>query len=320
MDHPEARIARRLVQRLELSPPVDIKSLVHSYAELSFKKIPEACIDGICLNLKVSGKRPTVIVNSDNPPNRKRFTLAHELGHILIPWHLGSIIDNLDVEESSTIYDYWQMEKEANTFAAEVLMPYEWVDNLTDDVENLAESHKTIAQDCEVSGLAAALRLISFFEPGVVYAVTSGGAVEYSGRSEGTIASALPWNTPFSPKSYSYAQDHHTAKLGTSTLHWWILPSEVPVEDVDSRTWRELVDRIVSDICKSDDDARKLKQSVNGVMGYANSMAKRSSNYSPDAVASASFQRFFDRSEYKAFVAHRDFKTYVFKRSQSFFS
>jgi len=100
VDRPEVRIARRLVERLALTPPVNIKSLVRSYADLSFRHIPEPGVDGICLNLKVPGKRPKVVVNSGNPTTRKRFTLAHELGHILIPWHLGSIIDNLDVPET----------------------------------------------------------------------------------------------------------------------------------------------------------------------------------------------------------------------------
>jgi hypothetical protein len=36
-------------------------------------------VDGICLDLKVPGKRPTVLINADQPPRRKRFTLAHEV-------------------------------------------------------------------------------------------------------------------------------------------------------------------------------------------------------------------------------------------------
>jgi hypothetical protein len=320
LDRPEARLARRLIKRLGLTPPIDIKSLVRSYADLSFKHIPEPGVDGICLNLKVPGKRPKVIVNSGNPTNRQRFTLAHELGHILIPWHLGSIIDNLDVPDSPALLDYWSMEKEANSFAAEVLMPLEWMDKLTDDADDLAETHKTVVQACEVSGLAAALRLASFFDPGVVYAVVSSGAVDYSGRSEGTIAPVLPWGSPFDPESYSYAEGHSTARLGNSTLHWWLLPSKVAADDADDRTWREILDQIVSDVCDSDDDAKQLKQSVNGVAGYANSTAKRKPGYSPATVASACFQRFFDRSEYKEFTEHPDFKAYVSKRSQSFFS
>lgn len=319
MDRPEARIARRLVERLGLAPPIDIKSLVRSYADLSFKPIPEPGVDGICLNLKVPGKRPKVVVNSGNPANRKRFTLAHELGHILIPWHLGSIIDNLDVPETSGVVDYWAMEREANTFAAEVLMPFEWMDKLTDDSACLAKAHQTVAQECEVSGLAAALRLSSFFVPGVVYASVNHGTVDYSGRSEGTIAQSLQWGSHFDPKSYSYADDHSTAKLGSSTLHWWLLPSEVLVEDNDHRTWRELLDQIVSDICGSEAEAKKLRRSVNGVAAFANSTAKRQPNYGPDSVASACFQRFYDRPEYKAFTQHADFKAYVSKRSQSFF-
>lgn len=320
MDSPEALLARRLVRKLDLSPPVDIESLVVNYAELVFAKIPEPNVDGICLNLKLPGKSPKVIVNSDNPATRKRFTLAHELGHILIPWHLGSIIDNVDLLDFSSSTNYWEMEKEANTFAAHLLMPNFWIDRLLDDEEDLAAVHKTIAKDCGVSGLAAAIRMSSFLMPGVVYAAEKDGVIQYSGRSEGTVAPSLPWGHPFRPQSYAYASEHNKAKYGDTKLHWWVLPSEISIDDTDSRSWREILNKILSDICDSDQAATKLKQSVNGVAAFANSTAKQSQNYSPDSVASACIQRFNDRDEYKKFTAHPDFEAYVRRRSEAFFS
>ena len=56
--------ARRLVEKYELSPPVDVESLVRKYADLVFASIPFEGADGISLNLKVSGKTTRVIVNS----------------------------------------------------------------------------------------------------------------------------------------------------------------------------------------------------------------------------------------------------------------
>jgi Zn-dependent peptidase ImmA (M78 family) len=320
LNPPEALLARRLIEKLDLSPPIDIKSLVERYAELVFAKIPEPNVDGICLNLKVPGKSPKVIVNSANPSTRKRFTLAHELGHILIPWHLGSIIDNVDLSDSSPSNSYWGMEKEANSFAAELLMPHVWVDQLLDDEEDLAAAHKAIAEDCGVSGLAAAIRMSSFLELGVVYAAEQNGVIQYSGKSEGTVAPSLPWGHLFDSESYAYASDHKIVKYGDAKLHWWVLPSEISIDVADVRSWREILNKILSDICSSDQAAGKLKQSVNGVAAFANSTAKRSQKYSPDSVASACIQRFKDRDEYKEFTDHPDFEAYVQKRSKAFFS
>lgn len=54
---------------------------------------------------------PIIFINKDIPGDRMRFTLAHELGHILM--------HKVSLEEEQT------MEKEANAFASEFLIPLE---------------------------------------------------------------------------------------------------------------------------------------------------------------------------------------------------
>jgi Zn-dependent peptidase ImmA (M78 family) len=56
------------------------------------------------------GKYPVIVVNANFSLERKRFTLLHELGHILM---------NLPQEKESDI------EKYCNSFAAELLLPME---------------------------------------------------------------------------------------------------------------------------------------------------------------------------------------------------
>ena len=82
---PETNLARRIIDKYSLSPPVDIRSMVEAYARLTFVHIPFDDIDGVSLNLKTRDKSTHVIVNSASAPSRQRFTMAHELGHILIP-------------------------------------------------------------------------------------------------------------------------------------------------------------------------------------------------------------------------------------------
>ncbi|MCM1183543.1 MAG: ImmA/IrrE family metallo-endopeptidase [Roseburia sp.] len=55
---------------------------------------------------------------------RKKFTIAHELGHFYIPWH-SELIFGCDIKEMDFENDYTPREKEANLFAAELLMPEE---------------------------------------------------------------------------------------------------------------------------------------------------------------------------------------------------
>ena len=77
---------------------------------------------------KISGvlkKQKKVIgINKNHPPLRKRFSTAHELGHYL----LGHEIDNNHEEVVDQTFDRpIPQEKEANIFAADILMPKEWV-------------------------------------------------------------------------------------------------------------------------------------------------------------------------------------------------
>lgn len=55
---------------------------------------------------------PVIIINREYSNDRKRFTLAHELGHIV-----------MHISDEIAIPDYRDVEKEANLFAAEFLMP-----------------------------------------------------------------------------------------------------------------------------------------------------------------------------------------------------
>lgn len=61
-------------------------------------------IDG--LTLRPAGMRPVIFLNKDRPADRMRFSLAHEFGHVVLH-----------------PFPYEEMEKEANEFAAELLMP-----------------------------------------------------------------------------------------------------------------------------------------------------------------------------------------------------
>jgi Zn-dependent peptidase ImmA (M78 family) len=61
---------------------------------------------------------PLIIVNKNYPNDRKRFTIAHELGHLI-----------LHNENYFPVSEYRDKEKEANDFASEFLMPEESIKN-----------------------------------------------------------------------------------------------------------------------------------------------------------------------------------------------
>jgi Zn-dependent peptidase ImmA (M78 family)/DNA-binding XRE family transcriptional regulator len=71
---------------------------------IGFSKFGGASVSGV--TFKVTGRPPLILLNSAHPADRMRFTLAHELGHLVM--HRFPTGD---------------MEREANEFASALLMP-----------------------------------------------------------------------------------------------------------------------------------------------------------------------------------------------------
>lgn len=154
-------MARKIIQKHSLTIPFDLDNLVNQYAKVIYKTIPINDVDGVCLNLKKPGKIPIVIVNQQSPRVRQRFTLAHELGHIIIPWHLGTFVDDIDFSKGASSFDnqYENIEKEANRFASELLMPFEWIYSLFKDNPDPEFLIFKVCHEWGVSEMAARIRV-----------------------------------------------------------------------------------------------------------------------------------------------------------------
>ena len=84
----DTNLARRVLKKYKLEPPINVRELATRYAKIEVFSLL-LNVDGVSLHIKSKGRKPTIILNDNRPPTRKRFTLAHEIGHILIPWHIG---------------------------------------------------------------------------------------------------------------------------------------------------------------------------------------------------------------------------------------
>ncbi len=109
-----------------------------------------------------------VYVNADDPPSRKRFTIAHELGHFIL--HLtdreGEYIDDSDnfrvpVEPDAEWTPERRHEWEANVFAAALLMDSDLVRQKWREIRHI----DGMASWFQVSPTAMAIRLQSLGVP-----------------------------------------------------------------------------------------------------------------------------------------------------------
>ncbi len=140
-------------------PPVPVERIVRLRGlRVQTQKIPASDISGFLFR---RGSEAVIGVNSFHSSARQRFTIAHELGHILLhapgpgEFHVDRGFDvKFRDQRSSKGTD--AEEREANLFAAELLMPREFI---AKDIE--AACQVDLVDDKFVKGLARRYRVSS---------------------------------------------------------------------------------------------------------------------------------------------------------------
>lgn len=111
-----------LSENFVLTPPVDPFELAGNYGlKFSVAIFEDDTISGY---LNLSEKR--IYLNANDPLPRQVFTAAHEFGHFVLGHKISG---GVDVLYRKAIGDHQndQKEKEANAFAAELLVPEEFI-------------------------------------------------------------------------------------------------------------------------------------------------------------------------------------------------
>ena len=145
----EVDYARSLFRYIDMkSPPVNIQRLLELLdVKLMYEDFEQ--LNGIALK---SPKSKLIVVNKNLPETRMRFTIAHELGHIIMP-HRKKYY--LCVPGKNRL-----MERSANKFAAEILMPQPMVKYLWNKFKHNPEHRiEAMAHALKVSKAALFPRL-----------------------------------------------------------------------------------------------------------------------------------------------------------------
>lgn len=161
-------IARRYIERKGLHVPVDIIHEVEEMADIIEQTLPGE-VDACCIESR--GQRPCILINPSISESRRRFTLAHELGHLVIPWHTGAVFCTCDSIKMITDNEYGIMENEANAFAAEIMMPSEYVQGIIKQIEpfDIETAITQISSFTQMSVSAVFYRLVSLLPIGFAF-------------------------------------------------------------------------------------------------------------------------------------------------------
>jgi transcriptional regulator with XRE-family HTH domain len=118
--------ARELLDRCGIrQPPVDLEDVVRS---LGVPLIEWPFLNALSALIVDVGEGDYVIgVNQGHHPNRKRFSVAHELGHAVLRHPAGYYLEFFDAEVGEPPNFRYADEREANGFAAALLMDERWL-------------------------------------------------------------------------------------------------------------------------------------------------------------------------------------------------
>lgn len=118
-------LTQQVREAFKLDNRVSLEELKRAAAERNIH-VFDWCLPSKISGLSYRGQFTVIIINRDHPTGRRLFTLAHELGHVL--FHLPGGEKGSETEVSYFASNRDPKEKEANAFAAELLMPTEQVE------------------------------------------------------------------------------------------------------------------------------------------------------------------------------------------------
>jgi len=115
----------------------------------------------------------------------QRFSVAHELGHYFLPGHIDAVLGINDTHESRAGFvSSDNYEREADQFAAELLMPENLFRRALKSCEDGLVGIEQLAMQCGASLTATAIRYTKFASIPVAIVVSSGHRVDFCFLSE----------------------------------------------------------------------------------------------------------------------------------------
>ena len=230
---------------------------------------PMGGCDGWCIT---DGDRAVIRLNSSGSPKRKRFTLAHELGHLIlgVPAMIGESLAEMLSSDNDD-------EKRVNAFAAELLIPRDIVASSIKEIPVISTALKRLAKDANVSEVSVALRVanraleLGLVNASVVHFDGSGIKWQWSRtlRMSNDTAHQLlnaasesaptPFRMEHSDGNIAVASLIENSFFGSATLFTQLLPPELGNSVTSDERRRELEARLLTD--------PGLKHRMNGIIG-----------------------------------------------------
>jgi Zn-dependent peptidase ImmA (M78 family) len=236
---PDGLVLKILQAEPNLPIPVPIEELARSLDIIRIEELTTQGFEGGLIT-DVAKSEGVILVNAAAHPRRRRFTIAHELGHFLIPTHVvpaeGRFLCSANDLRLQTIKEQdrrARMEVEANRFAARILMPkpalmLELERRKEPDLQHIPQ----LARHFDVSKEPAARAYAEFNEMPIAILVTKDGRVLRGYKSFKFPKLAQPFGQSI-PKGSIYFRNKFQLSIAsdveeTGAEHWLETRWDVP--------------------------------------------------------------------------------------------
>jgi len=196
-----AAYARALARELPREP-ADLFRLAPRLG-LEIREVNADGFDGALIRARELPLGAIVIRKSFREAGRKNFTLAHEIGHFLLPGHDQTELICTKADVGNWGEESKEIEREADEFAAELLMPGAYVQRIIRSAAPSLQLIEKIARRFHTSLSAAAWRYCHLAKEQCAVVWSTEGRIDWSKRSE-TFAFSPRKGTPIQKSTFAF--------------------------------------------------------------------------------------------------------------------
>ena len=218
---PEQLVDEILKQNPSLPLPVPIEDLARL---AGISKIEASTSDGFegALISNPEKSEGAIFYNANRPLPRRRFTIGHELGHFLLPWHRQTSFNCTSDDISSRANADWEIQ--ANQFSAELLMPRQLVKKRLVANKDPELAHITaLSDEFATSFEMTARRMTELSEYACAIVFSKDNQVRYSVKSEYfTEQLCVRKGNALPSKSFSRQKETDPEEWAELDATWWL--------------------------------------------------------------------------------------------------
>jgi Zn-dependent peptidase ImmA (M78 family) len=221
---PETLLAAILKHHPDWRAPVQVDALARSVGIQEFRDLTN---DGFvsALMADIEKTQGIILCAAGLPEQRRRFAIAHALGHFLIKAQRGDRqCSSRDLGESRRDTEHRKEEMQANRFAAGLLMPKPWFVEFVDGLGKPTVTHlPTIAAAYDVSLEAAVSRYADLTQAMCAFVFVRGGIVRYARPSRSFPTLSIRPGNPAPPAVGSAEPRDRIAWIPADVRDWLTL-------------------------------------------------------------------------------------------------